>query len=277
MNTDISEFFSPVKNWVLENKPSNPSLTTRFILINDGKIIKNNDATFLFEHLPKWVSQDAESLHIGHLPLANIRMVDVSGKVPEAVELIPLKSLLATSCHQEIAILSACASLHSWNSRYRYCFSCGEVFHMAQEERAKVCFTCHNRCYPHVSPCIIVAVIKNDKILLAQHNRLKKSLYTTLAGFIESGETAEEAVHREVFEEAGIQVKNIKYIGSQAWPFPSQLMLGFICKYKSGTIRLDGHEITDANWFSPDELPEIPEPVSISHYLIMKAISLIAK
>jgi NAD+ diphosphatase len=112
--------------------------------------------------------------------------------------------------------------------------------------------------YPRLSPAIIVAVVRGEQILLAHSPRFPEDFYSVLAGFVEPGETLEDCVRREVFEEVGISVKNIRYFGSQPWPFPDSLMLGFTAEYADGEIKEDGVEISHADWFSPDRLPQLP-------------------
>jgi NAD+ diphosphatase len=136
-------------------------------------------------------------------------------------------------------------------------------------ERAMHCECNGMLVYPKISPCIIVLVTKEDDLLLAHNKNFPGKFYSTLAGFIEPGETAEDAIHREVEEEVSIRVKNIKYYGSQSWPFPSQLMLGYHAEYESGEIQPDGEEIDEADWFNHLDLPAVPTGnISISGRLI---------
>ena len=136
----------------------------------------------------------------------------------------------------------------------------------------KVCPKCDLHSYPRLSPSIIVLVEKGDEILLARSPHFPPGLYSTLAGFVEPGETAEEAVSREVFEEVGIQVKNIRYQLSQPWPFPHSLMLGFNAEYMAGEIKIDGVEIEDAHWYNINNLPKLPIYASIARWLINQFI-----
>src|SRR5690606_2600872 len=122
--------------------------------------------------------------------------------------------------------------------------------------------------YPRIAPCVIGIVIRERTCLLAHNANFTEGLYSVIAGFIEPGETAEQALVREIREETGIEVERLEYICRQPWPFPSQLMLGFVAHYKSGEIQVDGVEITDADWFTPDALPRVPPPHTISGKLI---------
>lgn len=135
------------------------------------------------------------------------------------------------------------------------------------------CKQCGHRAYPRISPCIIVAIVKDKQLLLAQGKQHKEGLHSILAGFVESGETLEQGVHREVMEEVGVRIKNLRYIESQPWPFPHQLMCGFIAEHDSGDIAIDGREILAANWFDFGKLPKTPGPDTISGRLIDYAIN----
>ncbi len=158
--------------------------------------------------------------------------------------------------------------LLAWHRNHQYCSRCGRPNVDKEDERAKICTDCGLINYPRLSPAIIVAVIRDEKILLANSPRFPEAFYSVLAGFVEPGETLEDCVRREVFEEVGILVKNIRYFGSQPWPFPDSLMLGFTAEYDGGEIQVDGVEISHAEWFRADKLPRIPPKISISRELI---------
>lgn len=156
----------------------------------------------------------------------------------------------------------------SWHEDNQYCGRCGNPMAEHGIERAMTCAPCKQMIFPRISPCIIVLVTRGDEILLAQGVGFPDGMYSTLAGFIEAGETAEETVRREIMEEVGVKVQNIRYFQSQSWPFPSQLMLGFFTDYESGDITPDPAEIADAKWWQIDDLPNIPPANAISGQLI---------
>jgi NAD+ diphosphatase len=158
--------------------------------------------------------------------------------------------------------------LVNWNQTHRYCGRCGKLIEDKTDERAKICLECGLVNYPRLSPAIIVAVLKNNRILLGRNKRFKLPFYSVLAGFVEPGEALEECVKREIREEVGITVKNIRYFGSQPWPFPDSLMIAFVADYAAGKICIDGSEIIDAAWFAKDNLPQIPPKISIARQLI---------
>ena len=155
-----------------------------------------------------------------------------------------------------------------WNQSHQFCGRCGHATEDKHDERAKICPQCSLINYPRVSPAIIVAVIKDHQILLANNRRFKAGFYSVLAGFAEPGESLEECVAREVNEEVGITVKNIRYFGSQPWPFPNSLMVGFVADYAGGRINVDKSEIIEAAWYSARNLPPIPPKISIARQLI---------
>ncbi|WP_111640864.1 NAD(+) diphosphatase [Marinimicrobium alkaliphilum] len=159
--------------------------------------------------------------------------------------------------------------LAQWQRDHRYCGRCGRPTRSLADERAKVCDACEQRYYPRLSPCMITLVTRGDECLLALHARARqRPMYTALAGFIEAGEAVEDTVRREVMEEVGLKVHRLRYFGSQSWPFPGQLMLGFHADYRSGEICVDGEEIVDARWWRFDQLPDVPPVTTLSGQLI---------
>lgn len=158
--------------------------------------------------------------------------------------------------------------LMNWSERYVFCMSCGDRLEPSSVDNGKICPTCGSVFYPPVSPAVIVAVEKDGKLLLARNASFPPKRYSVIAGFVEPGESFEDAVRREVREEVSIEVKDIKYFGSQPWPFPHSIMVGFTAKWASGELKPDGREILDACWFSPNEMPDLPPGVSIARKLI---------
>lgn len=165
-------------------------------------------------------------------------------------------------------IASRAKQLLWWDKSNQFCGFCGAKTLRSEIERAKICSQCHHQFFPHVAPVIMVRITQGDKILLARSHHFTPGVYSVLAGFIEPGETAEAAVTREVREEVGLEIKNIVYFGSQPWPFPSNLMLGFTAEYASGSIKMDPKEIEDAQWFALNELPTLPQKISLARQLI---------
>ena len=188
--------------------------------------------------------------------------------VSDAFEFIGLRELFFSFEEDMIRAAGVANQLVHWNRNHQYCGRCGKVTEDRTNERAKICPQCGLINYPRLSPAIIVAVLKGEQILLAHSKRFPGKFYSVLAGFVEPGETLEQCVTREVREEVGIEVKNIRYFGSQPWPFPDSLMIGFTAEYAGGEMRVDGIEIADAGWFTADLLPSIPPRISIARQLI---------
>lgn len=156
-----------------------------------------------------------------------------------------------------------------WARTHRFCGACGERMARIPGERAMRCERCHHRAYPRISPAMMVLVKRGRSILLAHNAAAPPGRMSALAGFIEAGESIEEAVHREVEEEVGLQVKDLRYFGSQSWPFPHSLMIAFTAEYAGGDITLHDREIDEARWFGPgDPLPQLSPQQSISRALI---------
>ena len=192
-------------------------------------------------------------------------------------EYVSLRSQLYRN-EQEFNLLNRGVALNYFFKTHRYCGKCGEKTYLPTDEFAVECPKCGYRHYPVICPSIIVAIRRGKEILLANHQRHIGGIYTTLAGFVEEGESLEQTVEREIFEEVGLKVKNIRYFGSQPWAFPNSLMVGFLADYDSGEIRLQDNEIHDAKWFRyDDELPLLPEEGTIARKLIKTTLALCAE
>ncbi|MFB4390319.1 MULTISPECIES: NAD(+) diphosphatase [unclassified Pseudomonas] len=165
-------------------------------------------------------------------------------------------------------LLGYAAQIGTWAREHRFCGSCGQPMTQIRWERAMYCQPCDLRSYPRISPSMIVLVTRGDEILLARSPRFVTGVYSTLAGFAEPGESAEDCLAREVREEVAVEVKNIQYVGSQCWPFPHSMMLGFHAEYAGGEIVMQPDEIEDAQWFNVHDLPPLPAGRSIARYLI---------
>lgn len=193
--------------------------------------------------------------------------------IPEGLQWIPIRQLLQYWNSQQFEQASRAVQLLEWRRNHRFCSQCGTATEAHATEHAMICPSCAYRQYPRVQPCVITIITRGDhEILLAKNARNKNNMYGLIAGFVEVGETLEEAVRRETLEEVGIQVKNIQYLASQPWPFPSNLMIAFKAEYAAGDLVLQEEEISDADFFKFDDLPEIPFKGSIAHAMIMHVI-----
>ncbi len=158
--------------------------------------------------------------------------------------------------------------VNNWDQISGYCGNCGARLDLTDNERAKECGACGRIEFPRISPAVIMSVVRDNKILLARSTRIKFSFHSVLAGYVEVGENLEECVQREVFEEVGLGVKNIRYFGSQSWAFSNSLMIAFTAEHDSGEIKVDNNEIREAGWFSCDDLPPLPGWGSIARRLV---------
>ncbi len=181
-------------------------------------------------------------------------------------DLRQLYGVLDTSQH---AVAARALQIVEWDLTHRFCGACGAPTATQPSERSRVCTSCGRAHFPRIAPAVIAAVTRGEEILLGRSAHFPPGIYSVLAGFVEPGESLEQAVFREVLEETGIEVEDVRYFGSQPWPFPHSLMLGFTARYRSGELRPDGIELMDARWFHRDDMPMLfPGNVSISQWLI---------
>jgi len=189
-------------------------------------------------------------------------------RAPTGVVFQELRNLFGVLDRGFYEVALTAIHLIEWDKRSQFCGRCRGVLKSRSDIRAKECDDCGHLEFPRISPAIIVLIQKENSLLLARSARFPGAFFSVLAGFVEPGESLEDAVHREVKEETGLSIKNIAYFGSQPWPFPDSLMIGFTSEYESGEIRIDGEEIVEAGWFRCDALPQIPGKLSIARALI---------
>ncbi|MEO4140585.1 NAD(+) diphosphatase [Acinetobacter pittii] len=220
--------------------------------------------------LPK-VEKLASDLLFTHDEQVIARDLLAEEPIPEGLQLVPIRQLITSWSKEQFLQASRAVQLLEWRRNHKFCSHCGHPTEVHPTEYAMVCPSCRYHQYPRVNPCIITVITRgDDEILLAKSVHNKTNMYGLIAGFVEVGETLEEAVQREAFEEVGLKLKNIQYISSQPWPFPSNLMVAFRAEYESGEIKLQEEEIADAQFFKIDQLPEIPFKGSIAHSMIMQ-------
>lgn len=246
-----------------------PNSASKVILWNNGHLLIK-DKNIAWPLMPCDFSyQDLEFLGL------------LDGKAYFTANVVSVPETVKRCTLREVAFLSETAfmlcararSILDWKRQHKFCGQCGEFTVAVQNELAMACEPCRLRFYPKIAPCVIALVTDGDRVLLASGARKKDhSWYSTLAGYIEAGESAEQAVIREIKEEVGVHVGNIRYQNSQAWPFPNQLMLGFFADYQSGDIVPAPGEIEDAQWFDIHDLPNYPPSISIAGWLIRRYI-----
>jgi len=260
----ISDFKPPAN-------ASEPALW--FLLRNQQLLIKEIGGSYLIPDSADLGVLDFSPMRRQFLGFLDRRPCYVA-ELPDTAEatgsysLINLWTLLRLLEEDVVRAAGLANQLVQWNRNHQFCGQCGNPTENKKDERARICPQCGLINYPRLSPAIIVAVVKDNRILLANSQRFPAKLYSVLAGFVEPGESLEDCVKREVFEEVGIRVKNIRYFASEPWPFPDSLMVAFTAEYAGGEIRIDKTEIADAGWYAADNLPLIPPRVSIARQLI---------
>lgn len=219
----------------------------------------------------RWFDMDVRSKHfLGHYLERPCFAVSASGKAAEGFSTVGLRALLGRTTQSLFYLAGRAQQIVEWYETHQFCGRCGVQMLQHESDRAMQCPQCRLINYPRLSPSIIVLVTKGDEMLLARNVAWPNGMYSTLAGFVEPGESIEQTVHREVYEEVGLELGKLEYFGSQSWPFPNSLMLGFHAEYGAGDIVCQPDEIADAQWFRADNLPQIPPRTAISGWLIQE-------
>ncbi len=188
--------------------------------------------------------------------------------LPPGWEPVPVRELHGRAADTDTALASYAVRILDFDRSSAFCGRCGAKTRTHPDERARICTVCGRVTYPRISPAVIVLIKKGEEVLLARSPRFPGGIFSIIAGFNEPGESLEQTVRREVAEEVGIAVQNIRYFGSEPWPFPDSLMIGFVADHAGGEIRIDNREIDAAGWFTRDALPLLPSKISISRALI---------
>lgn len=208
---------------------------------------------------------------IGKLEEQDIYVQRCSHREDENV--FPLREILMEGIPHQVDIVCRASEMLSWRDNHRFCGKCGGINQSLSHEPAMKCSRCGHQAYPVLSPVVMVRIRKGDRILLARNSHYVSVHYSLIAGFVEAGESLEQAIAREVKEEVGIEVKNIRYFSSQSWPMPHSLLTGFTADYASGELKPDGEEILEADWLDPRDADGIPRKGSLASELIQDFIA----
>jgi NAD+ diphosphatase len=252
--------------------PAPPSEGSLWAVVRDSELLlTSEDASLLRIERVAAAGVDTSSGHfLGSLDGIDCWAVALppDASEPQGTSFTGLRPLLARGDDELFALAGRALQIVGWDDTHRYCGRCGTPTDRLEGERAKECPACGLLAYPRVSPAVIMRVTRGDKILLARGRRFPQPIYSTLAGFVDPGESLEECVAREVREEAGIEIRGLAYFGSQSWPFPHSLMVGFTAEHAGGELVIDEEEIVDAGWYTRDALPLLPPHGSIARRLI---------
>ena len=249
-----------------------PGSPRDYYLFRGAEILMRFDENDQFEPVPDddplIDKLDQEKTHyLGELVGRHVFASEISNTGIEE-KTLGLRALFGRIDRLTFNVASRAVQVLNWHQSHQFCGRCGGRNIPHERDRAMVCRNCRLHVYPRLSPSIIVLVHREDQLLLPRNHRFPEGMYSTLAGFVEPGETIEQTVHREVFEEVGLQVSPPQFKGSQSWPFPDSLMLGFHAEYAGGDILCQEDEIADAQWFPLGDLPAIPGKMAISRWLI---------
>lgn len=245
----------------------------RWLAVRGGELlvrVRGGDGIPLRSQLSDMDVTPERRLHLGLLDDLPVEAITVSsdGEPPDGFAFVGLREAFGLLGEVEWNVAGRAVQLLEWDRTHRHCGACGIETGPLAVERARRCPGCGLTAFPRLSPAVIVAIERGDEILLARGPNFAPGRYALVAGFVEAGESLEDAVAREIREEVGIEVDRITYVASQPWPFPHSLMVGFFAAYAGGEIRVDGREIEGARWFRVDALPGIPQRLSIARRLI---------
>lgn len=254
-----------------QTMPQIPSSSLLFIFSGDRLLVHQQEGALVLPTVlpPAYVDLVGYARLLPGSVTPAVAIDLLQGGEPAAGEFVSLRSLFHHLQDDLWSLAGTASQIVRWNRDHQFCSRCGATVSESSRELAKQCSRCGLTSYPRITPAVIMTISDGDRLLLARNRRFPPGKYSPLAGFVEPGETMEQAVGREVMEEVNLQVDNITYFGSQSWPFPHSLMVAFTTRFKGGTLQVDNQEITDARWFTRDQLPPIlPPRVSIAYQLV---------
>ena len=256
-----------IRSRFVQRKPGELEATgSGFWLLLQGESLLLDEGGLYRGGLPVEFASEGRPLLFGEWDGEPVQLCTVPKELPLPD---PLRAVPFTELPDDLLTMYGLARqiLH-WEKTSSRCSRCGEKNERIPRAWGKRCPGCGHEHYPHIHPCVIVLIKRGEEFLLARKPEWAPGRYSLVAGFVDFGESLEECVEREVLEETGLKVTNVRYVGSQNWPFPSQLMAGFVAEYASGTIDLDGDELEDARWFNRDRMPALPPSRSIARWII---------
>ena len=249
-----------------------------FIFRQDQLLINDSDTEI---SLPIWPDLAPLGVipirqhYLGSLDETRCYTVEVPATTdaPSGMRFQNLRAWLPVLSETQFALAGRAWQIILWDQNHQFCGRCGTPMQLVEHQRAKRCPACQLVNYPRIAPAMIVLITREKQLLLSRARRFKPGMYSVQAGFVEVGETLEETVRREIKEEVGLEIKNIRYFGSQSWPFPNSLMIAFTAEYASGELKINQEELEDGGWYLTDNLPLLSTPKSIARRMIESFIS----
>lgn len=253
--------------------PADPSPLGWQLVFHDRQLLLPEDEAAALQPLPAaaFDGDPAERLYLGRLDAVDCWAFTLAA-VPPGWRAVPLRSAMMGFDAERLALAGRAAQVLEWDRAHRFCGVCGTPTARQAHERGRACPACGHVAYPRISPAMMALVWRDGELLLARAPHFAPGMYSALAGFVEPGESLEECVAREVEEEVGVRVRNLRYFGSQSWPFPHSLMLAFTAEWDGGEIVPQPEEIEHAAWYPIDALPKIPPRFSIAGHLIRDTV-----
>lgn len=251
-----------------------------FVFYQDKLLVLEQDEANL--PLPIWTDFAQSGLvavrqhtigYFDHYPCYTVEVTSLITSPPGMI-FQNLRVLLPILSEKLFTLAGRALQIIHWDKNHRFCGRCGAIMQSNLKTRSKHCVDCGLINYPRIAPAMIVLITRGSQLLLSRAPHFKPGMYSVQAGFVEVGETLEETVKREIREEVGLEIKNIRYFGSQPWPFPNSLMIAFTAEYASGKISINDNELEDAKWYDKDQLPPLPSPQSIARHMIEAFLSL---
>jgi NAD+ diphosphatase len=259
-----------------------PERALWFIFQDTGLLVADDRDHPLIPHLPSPAALGLTALrsqYLGTLGTDHCFSCEIAKDLPAPAGFVfrGLRSVFGVLDDAHYALAGRALQIVDWDRTHLFCGRCGTPTLARKDERSRECPACKLTNYPRVAPAVMALIRRRpDEILLARSPRFAPGMFSALAGFVEPGETLEQCVHREVFEEVGVRVQNLRYFASQPWPFPHSMMIAFIADYDSGEINPDQVEIVEANWFRITDLPQLPMSISIARKLIDAGVAELA-
>jgi NAD+ diphosphatase len=256
--------------------PADLSADAHWFVFRDGRLLVAEDTNALPSSLASLGFDPVPGQYLGQLGARHIFACELETEIetPAGWRWSDLRSLFTRLDDTLFALAGRAIQIIDWDRTHRFCGRCGTPTTPRTVERSRECPACGLVAYPRIAPAVMALVRRlPDEVLLARSARFAPGMYSALAGFAEPGETLEQCLEREVLEEVGVRVKNVRYFASQPWPFPNSLMIAFVAEWESGEIRVDPLEIEAAQWFSIRALPLLPQPISIARRLIDAVIA----